>query len=375
MKKLRLLIVGTGSMAANHAAAFAADPRCEVVGGVDVSQERAAEFCAAQGIAHAFGDLDAAIAWGGFDAAANVTPDAVHHPTTMKLLAAGKHVFCEKPLADSYPLADEMARAADAAGLVNMVNLSYRNVAALEKARGLIAAGEIGRVRHIEASYRQSWLVGNQWGDWRTDPRWLWRLSEAHGSRGVLGDVGIHILDFAAFAIGEPIVSVQSRLMTFDKAEGGQIGEYRLDANDSAILSVGFESGAVGVIHASRFMTGYANTLRLHVFGDQGALELEHGMASTQLRLCNGADVHNQAWHEVVCPPVASNYTRFVDAVMEGGPMVPDFRHAADLQQIIDACYSPQAIGARAVRLPESIDPVIPTGPLPETGGDVAALV
>ncbi len=375
MKKLRLLIVGTGSMAANHVAAFAADPRCDVVGGVDVSQQRAEEFCAAQGIPNAFGDLDEAIAWGGFDAAANVTPDAVHHPTTMKLLAAGKHVFCEKPLADSYPLADEMARAADAAGLINMVNLSYRNVAALEKAKELIAAGEIGRVRHIEASYRQSWLVGNQWGDWRTDPRWLWRLSEGHGSRGVLGDVGIHILDFASFAVGEPIVSVQSRLITFDKAEGGRIGDYTLDANDSAILSVGFESGAVGVIHASRFMTGYANTLRLHVFGDEGALELEHGVASTQLRLCNGTDVHSQAWREVICPPVATNYVRFVDAVLEGGPMVPDFRHAADLQQIIDACYSPQAVGARAVRLPESIDPVIPTGPLPEPDGDVAAMV
>ena len=57
-------------------------------------------------------------------------------------------------------------------------------------------------MRHVEASYRQSWLVGKHWGDWRTEPMWLWRLSEKHGSKGVLGDVGIHILDFATFAIG-----------------------------------------------------------------------------------------------------------------------------------------------------------------------------
>ena len=75
--------------------------------------------------------------------------------------------------------------------------------------------------------YRQSWLVGNFWGDWKTDPKWLWRLSSKHGSRGVLGDVGVHILDFATFATGMMPVSVQSRLKTFSKAPGDQIADIR----------------------------------------------------------------------------------------------------------------------------------------------------
>ena len=89
----------------------------------------------------AFPSLDAALAWGEFDAITNVTPDSIHHPTTMAALAAGKHVFCEKPLATDYGRAMEMTEAAETAGLINMVNLSYRNVAELHKARELVAAG------------------------------------------------------------------------------------------------------------------------------------------------------------------------------------------------------------------------------------------
>ena len=96
---LRVLIVGTGGMANAHAEAFAAIEGVEVVGGVDTSPERLAAFCDKHQIPNRFASLDEALAWGQFDAATNVTPDAVHHRTTMPLLAAGKHVFVEKPLA------------------------------------------------------------------------------------------------------------------------------------------------------------------------------------------------------------------------------------------------------------------------------------
>ncbi|MBV8565178.1 MAG: Gfo/Idh/MocA family oxidoreductase, partial [Methylobacteriaceae bacterium] len=225
MRGVRILVLGTGKMAAQHARAFQADAAAEVVAGVDIDKVRAREFCDRHGIAEVFGDLDEAIAWGEFDAAANVTPDPVHYPTTMKLIAAGKHVLCEKPLAEDFPKADAMARAADAAGLVNMVNFTYRNVPALQRARSLIASGEIGEVRHVEASYRQSWLVGKHWGDWRTLDTWLWRLSHKHGSKGVLGDVGCHILDFATYAVGMKPVSLQARLQTFQKAPDNRIGD------------------------------------------------------------------------------------------------------------------------------------------------------
>ena len=357
MQKVRVLVLGTGNMAANHARAFQADPFSEVVAGVDVDETRARTFCDTHGISHAFGDLDQAIAWGEFDAAANVTPDKAHHPTTMKLLAAGKHVLCEKPLAETFPMADEMATAADEGGLINMVNLSYRNVPALQTARALIARGEIGDIRHVEASYRQSWLVGNHWGDWQTLPMWLWRLSERHGSKGVLGDVGIHILDFASYAVGMNAISLQAQLATFHKAPGDQIGDYPLDANDSAVLSVSFENGALGIIHASRFMTGYANSLKLAVFGTMGAVEINHGPFTT-IRMCSGADVHTQSWRDLACDPVATNYQRFIEAIRLGRNAEPSFRHAAELQRVIDRCYDRDCGAAARIVLEPAVESI-----------------
>ena len=349
MNKIRLAVLGTGSMAANHVRLFQADARVEVVAAADADAGRAKTFAEKHGIATSFGSLDQLLAWGEFDAVTNVTPDAVHHPTTMKIIAAGKHVLCEKPLAENFALADEMASAAEAAGLINMVNLSYRNVAALQKARSLIAAGEIGDIRHVEASYRQSWLVGKHWGDWRTEAMWLWRLSEKHGSKGVLGDVGIHILDFATYAIGMMPVSLQARVKTFHKAKGDKIGEYPLDANDSASMQVEFENGALGIIHASRFMTGYANVLKLEVFGDKGAIEINHGSEWTEIRMCAGEDVHTQAWRRVAVDAVPTIHARFIDAVVSGVNGDPSFRRGATLQAILDQCLSEEA--ARAARI------------------------
>ena len=222
---VRLLILGTGGMANTHAEAFAAIPGVTLAAGVDTRPEQLAAFAARHGVAHTFASLDEALAWGEFDAATNVTPDAAHHATTLPLLAAGKHVLCEKPLATNARDAGEMAEAALRAGVVNMVNLTYRNVPALQQAALMVREGAIGPVRHFEASYLQSWLTQPAWGDWRAEPQWLWRLSTAHGSKGVLGDVGIHILDFATFIAGEEAVEVSARLATFDKAAGGRIGD------------------------------------------------------------------------------------------------------------------------------------------------------
>jgi predicted dehydrogenase len=235
---VRILIIGTGGMANAHAEAYAAIPGVTVVAGVDNNPERLAAFQAKHGVAQGFASVDAALAWGQFDAVSNVTPDPVHHPTTLPLLAAGKHVLCEKPLASNYPHAAEMADAAARAGVINMVNLTYRNGGGLMRAAQMVADGAIGEVRHFEASYLQSWLTQSAWGEWDKQPQWLWRLSSAHGSLGVLGDIGVHILDFATFAAGQDVARVSARLHTFDKAPGNKIGEYTLDANDSATLQV-----------------------------------------------------------------------------------------------------------------------------------------
>src|SRR4051812_2286610 len=123
---MRLIIVGTGVMGKNQLDHFSRIEGVEVVAAVDSDATRLAAFADRFDIEARFTSLDEAIAWGKFDSATNVTPDRMHHPTTLALLAAGKHVLCEKPLAENYEKALEMTEAAERAGVINMVNLTYR---------------------------------------------------------------------------------------------------------------------------------------------------------------------------------------------------------------------------------------------------------
>jgi predicted dehydrogenase len=331
---VKLLILGTGSMAAAHAKNFAAIKGVSLVAAVETNPQRLAAFCDAHKIANRFSSLDDAIAWGKFDSATNVTPDPVHYPTTMKLIAAGKNVLCEKPLATNYRDARKMTQAAEKRGIVNMVNLTYRASPALYKARQLATSGALGVVRHFEASYMQSWLVGKQWGDWRTEERWLWRLSTAHGSKGVVGDIGIHIIDFATFAAGSDIKRMSPRTKTFHKAPRDRIGAYKLDANDSFAMTAELDNGALGTIQATRFATGNFNELRVALFGDKGALMLHTDGKISSLKLCK--DVDTMDWVDVACPPVPTTYERFAAAVRRGKNGDPSFRRAADIQKVLD---------------------------------------
>lgn len=353
---IRLLILGTGGMAGQHALHFGTMEGVEVVAGVDLDEERLGAFCDKHGIDNRFTSIEKALAWDGFDAVANVTPDSVHHATTLRMLAAGKHVFCEKPLATNHPDAAEMAEVAAKAGLVGMVNLTYRNVPALQKAREMVLAGEIGAVRHVEASYLQSWLSAQHWGDWRSESKWLWRLSREHGSNGVLGDIGIHIVDFASYGAGAEVEDVYCRLKTFHKADNDRIGTYVLDANDSFVMTVDFANGALGTIHASRWATGHADDLRLRIFGEKGGLELDYCAQARKervstLRACVGEDIQTQTWQTIPAEPVDTNYRRFIEAIRQGGTQEPSFAHAANIQHILDRAIAMEgtSIGSAAV--------------------------
>lgn len=344
----RILLLGTGGIAAHHVAEFAAVPECRIVACADAVPGRAEAFAAANGIAKHFDGLDAALAWGRFDAAVNATPDGAHKATTLALIAAGKHVFCEKPLAPNHADALAMTEAAEGAGLVNMVNLTYRNSPALQRARALVEAGEIGALRHVEASYRQSWLVAKAWGDWRSMDQWLWRLSSAHGSTGVLGDVGIHILDFASFGAADDFTSLRAELVTFPKAEGDRIGDYVLDANDSFAMTGRLAGGALATVMATRYATGHLNDLTLTLHGTKGALKAQTDGKASKLEACLGKDVEKPRWRKLDLPPVRRNARRFADALASGVDGDPSFRRASDIQKLIDAAFESSASG-RAV--------------------------
>ncbi|MDR7033835.1 Gfo/Idh/MocA family oxidoreductase [Mesorhizobium sp. BE184] len=345
----RLLLLGTGGIAGQHMTEFGLLEDCRIVACADAIPGRAQAFAEQNEIGHAFEGLETALQWGAFDAAINATPDGVHKATTLALLAAGKHVFCEKPLAPTYAEALEMTEAAEQAGLINMVNLTYRNSPALQMARQMVEAGEIGELRHVEASYRQSWLVSKAWGDWRSLDTWLWRLSTSHGSTGVLGDVGIHILDFATFGAGQDIVSLHADLATFPKAEGDQIGAYTLDANDSVAMTVRFSSGALGTVLATRYATGHLNELTLKLHGTRGALLVETDGKQSSLKGCFGEDIDRAQWRAIELLAVKRNARRFVDALASGVNGEPSFHRAADMQKLIDAAFESSATGRAAI--------------------------
>lgn len=351
MTPVRVLILGTGGMANSHAEAYAAIPGVTVVAGVDTDPDRLAEFQARHDVERGFASVAEALDWGGFDAVSNVTPDPVHFPTTLPLLAAGKHVLCEKPLAVNATDADEMTRAARDAGVVNMVNLSYRNVPALGQAAAMVAAGDLGDIRHFEAAYLQSWLTQPAWGEWSEESKWLWRLSTQHGSLGVLGDVGVHILDFATYAAGLDVTDVSCRLTTFHKAPGDRIGDYVLDANDSFAMHLSLANGATGVVHASRMASGHINDLSLRLFGTKGGLDVRFENGQSKLRACLEPDLQSGTWHDVPTPAILTNYERFIAAIRSGDEVGPDFARGANLQRVLDLAVESDSKGCVSLRV------------------------
>lgn len=330
-------------MANVHAERFQANPASTVVAGVDVDLERAQAFAAKHNIPHVYTSVTDLLASGRVDAVSIVTPDAFHAPLSLQVLRKGVHVLCEKPLALNYPDARKMVAAAKKAGVVHMVNFSYRDWSAIQAVNAAVRRGDIGEVVHVEASYLQAWLVSKVWGDWRTTPAWLWRLSSNHGSKGVLGDVGVHIVDFATFPVG-PIKEVYARLKAFPKAPGNKVGDYVLDANDSAVINVEFANGALGVIHTSRWVGGHPNRLFLKIAGTKGTLEIDSDRSTTSYRACVGKNLDTSTWEEIMAKPVPTNYERFITAIRKGTTGEPDFIRGAEIQKVLDACFESEAL-------------------------------
>jgi len=333
-KPIRLLILGTGAMAGYHAMRYKQIPGVELVAGVDVNAAQLAEFNKKHEIAHGFTSVEEAIAWGQFDAVSNVTPDRFHYSTTLPLLAAGKPILCEKPLATNAADAAKMAETAAAAGVVNGINLSYRGVGSMQKAAEMVRDGVIGEVRFFEASYLQDWLHSPS-QDWKVNPSWLWRLSSAHGSKGSLGDIGVHIIDFATYVAGLSVTDVSCRFAIYNKAPpDNKIGEYVFDVNDTVTMQLSLTNGALGTVSATRVATGHGNDLYLRIYGTKGGIELSN-QEPTTLRAHIGDD---PKWQTIECPAVSENYPRFI-ATLRGEKTLPmpDFARGVEIQRILDA--------------------------------------
>ncbi|TFG63788.1 MAG: Gfo/Idh/MocA family oxidoreductase [Spirochaetales bacterium] len=329
-------VIGTGIMAHDHARYLGAAAGVRLAACCDIDKKKALAFAKTWKIDRVYTDYRELLAKEDIQSVSIVTRDASHMTLSLAAFEKKRAVFCEKPLAPTYREAKIMADAAAAAGVINMVNFSYRRSSGLERAAEFIRKGGLGDLRHVEASYLQSWLVAKAWGDWRKSPAFLWRLSTEHGSAGTLGDVGVHLYDLIAFLCGD-FAEINCTVKTFDKGvTDNRLGEYVLDANDSFTSTITFANRAMGILHGSRWAVGQINSLRVRVFGTKGGLELDFDRSENGYRLCTGGkNIDSGAWKTVEVKPGVDNYVRFIRAVKSGVPDPSDFANGCKIQDYI----------------------------------------
>jgi predicted dehydrogenase len=293
------------------------------------------------------------------------TPGSSHAGITIAALAAGKHVLCEKPLANTVPEARAMveaARAARAAGVRSMVGFNYRRVPAVTLARQLVAAGRLGTVRHVRAQYLQDWIV---------DPEFplVWRLRADEAGSGALGDIGAHIVDLTQFVSGQRLTGVNALLETFVKqrplpsassglsaSAGTSMGEVTVD--DAALFAGRLDGGALASYEATRFATGRKNVIRVEVNGSAGSLAFDLERLN-ELEFYDGTgDAADEGFRRILVtepthpylsawwPPGhtlgwADTFTHevkdLVEAVAAGTDPLPSFEDGLQVQLVLDA--------------------------------------
>jgi predicted dehydrogenase len=274
-------MIGHAFMGAAHSQAWRTAPRffdlplqpvMSVVCGRDA--QRAAAAAARLGWGSSESDWRRVVASEDVDLVDICTPGDSHAEIAIAALDAGKHVLCEKPLANSVAEAELMVAAAERAatrGVRAMVGFTYRRVPAVALARDLVAEGRIGQVRHVRAAYLQDWIA---------DPETplSWRLDKDQAGSGALGDIGAHVIDLAQFITGDKIREVSGHLETFVKdrplaADTSARGPVTVD--DAAVFIARFAGGALGVFEATRFATGRKNAIRVEVNGSKGSLAFD----------------------------------------------------------------------------------------------------
>jgi predicted dehydrogenase len=246
------------------------------------SAEGAAAAAARWGWQESASDWREVIARDDIDIVDIVTPGDSHAEIAISALDAGKHVLCEKPLANTVAEAEAMTAAAERAaakGIRAMVGFTYRRVPAITLLRDLIAEGLVGEVQQVRAAYRQDWLV---------DPQMplAWRLQKEHAGSGALGDIGAHAIDTTQFVTGLGVTAVTGTIETIVKqrpllGSGSGLsgtaaaGYGDVTVDDVAIFAGRLENGALASFEATRFATGRKNQLTIEVSGTNGALAFD----------------------------------------------------------------------------------------------------
>jgi len=199
----------------------------------------------------------------GIEAVAIVTPNHMHFAPAKLFLETGVHVICDKPLTATLHEAEELARIARGSGKLFVLTHNYTGYPMVRQARAMIASGELGEVRVVQAEYAQDWLTervedsGSKQAEWRTDPK-------RSGAGGCIGDIGTHAFNLVSFVTGLELESLCADLSAF-------VPGRTLDDNAHVLLR--FRGGARGMLWASQVAVGNENHLVLRIYGTKGGLE------------------------------------------------------------------------------------------------------
>ncbi len=197
----------------------------------------------------------------------NGGPNDSHAEPTIAAAQAGKHVFCEKPLARTAEEAKKMLDAVEKAGVKHQVAFNYRFVPAVVQARKLIESGALGRIYHWRAVYLQEWGM---------DPKMpiSWRFQKHIAGSGALGDLGAHIIDLARFLVGEPtkVMGLTQNWMKERPSPGDPTKMVPSDVDDAFVAVFEFQGGALGTMEASRFAPGHKNYNSFEINAENGSI-------------------------------------------------------------------------------------------------------
>ena len=366
---LRVALIGYGFMGAAHSQAWRTAPRVfDLPRAIDMSVIVGRNADAVAESAEKWGWRESATDWrdvvtrDDIDIVDIVTPGHSHDEIAIAALKAGKHVLCEKPLANSVADADRMVEAARGSGSVAMLGFTYRRVPALTRARDLIAAGRIGTVQQVRAAYRQDWLV---------DPEapLSWRLKKDEAGAGALGDIGGHAVDLVQFLTGQTIEKVSGVIETIVKQRpietervgiagkgGDEYGDVTVD--DLAIFTGRLSGGALAAFEATRFATGRKNELTVEISGDKGAIAFNLEDMNVLRVYDRTADDLDQGFTRVIVTEPGHPYLEgwwpaghmlgyehafshqvkdLVEAIADGSAPAPTFDEGAQVQRVLEA--------------------------------------
>jgi predicted dehydrogenase len=269
-------VIGTGFIGTVHVQALRR-LGVAVRGVLGSSPERGVARAADIGAPRAYATLDELLADASVDVVHVTSPNHAHFPQVKAILAAGKHVICEKPLAMTSEQSAEMVRIAKASGKVCAVCYNIRFYPLNQQARGMVAAGELGDIRFISGHYHQDWLAKP------TD--WNWRLeADQGGALRSVGDIGTHWVDLTSFITGLKASAVLAELATFVPerqkptgpvetftASAGKTETRKIDTDDAAMILIRYPNGARGVMSTSQINVGRKNTLTWDIAGSKAS--------------------------------------------------------------------------------------------------------